>query len=100
MAKNQPKIAEKRADICKRVEKCSSLDLGILDQVLEIVEYSRRAIRRNEACDPDEVMSKRWCLLYSTLHCHDDDMEAALSRFRLLMKMRAENELRKEGKAV
>ena len=100
MAKNQPKIAEKRADICKRVVKCSSLDLGILDQVLEIVEYSRRAIRRNEVCDPDMAMTRRWLLLYSTLHCHDDDMEAALSRFRLLAKMRAENELRKEGKAV
>lgn len=100
MGKSQPKIAEKRADICKRVEKCSSLDLGILDQVLEIVEYWQRAKRRMKACDPDEVMSKRWCLLYSTLHCHDDDMEAALSRFRLLVKMRAENELRKEGKAV
>lgn len=100
MGKNQPKIAEKRADICKRVEKCSLLDLGILDQVLEIVEYSRRAIRRNETCDPDMAMTRRWLLLYSTLHCHDDDMEAALSRFRLLVKMRAENELRKEGKAV
>lgn len=94
----KPKIAERRADICKRVEKCTLLDLEILDQVLEIEEYGRRAKMRNTVCDHDRAMANRWFLLYSALHCHEDDAEEALQRFRLLTRIRVEKEMHKKSK--
>ena len=74
------KIAERRADICKRVEKCTHLDLEILDQVLEIEEYGRVAKMRNTVCDHDRAMANRWFLLY------DEEAERVLAILRTLRR--------------
>lgn len=82
----KPKIAERRADICKRVEKCTLLDLEILDQVLEIEEYGRRAKMRNTVCDHDRAMANRWFLLYDALHWPDEEAERVLAILRTLRR--------------
>lgn len=82
----KPKIAERRADICKRVEKCTLLDLGILDQVLDILEHMNRAKMRNTVCDHDRAMANRWFLLYDALHWPDGEAEHVLAILRTLRR--------------
>ena len=82
----KPKIAEMRSETCKRIEKCTLLDLEILDQVLDILEHMRRAKMRNTVCDHDRAMANRWFLLYDALHWPDEEAERVLAILRTLRR--------------
>lgn len=105
MSKPQPKIAERRNEICKRVEKCTRNDLELLDKALDCLEYMRRAYRAGDDFECDPVRMERRFLLYTVLTAHDEGIPSMRSycmdvERSVMRKIIAAKATRKEGKTA
>lgn len=105
MSKPQPKIAERRNEICKRVEKCTKNDLELLDKALDCLEYMRRVYKAGDDFECDPVRMERRFLLYTVLTAHDEAIPrmrswcAAVER-NVMKQIIAAKAAKKEGKTA
>lgn len=79
MPKPQPKIAEIRSEACKRVNKCTTNDLELLNRLLDCLEYRRRKCRTGADAECDPVRLEHWILLRTVLTAHDEAIPRMLN---------------------
>ena len=88
----KPKIAEVRADMCRRVGKCSTLDWEKLELLLAVLEANRRMHYLAELTEADKLMCDRYVLLNIVLHSHAEDVGRMLSWCRAVMHERVKRD--------